>query len=71
MKTIKEQLLLLGLKENEIDSHQSDLYVIKNAISEKWLGSYEYKGNVTTFISEIDNKTWYDIPFGNSEYFIK
>jgi len=64
VKTIKEQLLDLGMEENEIDSHESDLYVLKNPISLKWLMGYEFKQNVTEFRSQIDNKIWFDIPFG-------
>ena len=62
--TIKEQLLKLGMTPEEISNHESDLYVLKNSISEKFISSYEYKQNVTTFRSQIDNKIWYDIPFG-------
>lgn len=62
--TVKEQLLQLGMKEEHIDTHESDLYVLKNDTSEKWLSEYEFKGSVETFISEIDGQVWYDIPFG-------
>lgn len=41
--TIKEQLLQLGMKPEEIDNHCSDLYVKKNAISEKFVSEYEFK----------------------------
>lgn len=72
MTTIKQELLALGMKENELDTHESDLYALKNDISEKWLQGYEFKNNVTTFTSEIDNKVWYDIPFGYmSEHYVK
>lgn len=62
--SIKQELLSLGMKENEIDNHESDLYVLKNETSTKWVNGYEFKNNVTTFISQIDNKIWYEIPFG-------
>lgn len=62
-KTIKQQLLSMGIMEHEIDTHESDLYVIKNEISEKWLYDYEFKNNVTTFTDSF-NELWYDIPFG-------
>lgn len=68
MKTVKEQLLELGMNENEIDNHESDLYVLKNEISVKWLATYEHKNSVTIFIDEIDKVYWYDIPFAYSEY---
>lgn len=67
--TIKKELLKLGIQENEIDSHCSDLYVKKNEISEKFINEYEYKQNVTTFTDNIEGKIWYEIPFANEEYF--
>lgn len=61
---IKAQLLFIGMKESEIDTHASDLYVLKNDISQQWVNEYQFKGNVTVFRSEVDNALWYDIPFG-------
>ena len=63
MTTIKQQLLIAGMKKNQLDNHSSDLYVLKNEVSEKWLQSYEYKNQVTTFKSETDNEVYYEIPF--------
>ena len=68
-KTIKEQLLELGMKPEEIDSHCSDLYVLKNSISDKFVSSYEFKQNVKSFRSELDGKIWYEIPFAYTEYY--
>lgn len=51
-----------------MDNWTSDLYVLKNEISTKFVESYEFKVNVTTFISEIEKNVWYDIPFAYSEY---
>lgn len=70
-KTLKEIFLENGMKESEIDTHESDLYVLVNDISKKIVNEYEFKNNVTTFKSQIDNKLWYDIPFGDFENFIK
>lgn len=67
--TIKEQLLKMGMKPEEIDNHNSDLYVFKNSISEKFVSEYEFKMNVTTFIDDIDHKVWYEIPFAYQEYY--
>lgn len=70
--TIKQQLLEAGVTEEQIDTHESDLYVLKNDISMAWLESYEFKASVTTFRSQIDNQIWYDIPFGYAnEYYAK
>lgn len=45
------------------DSHESDLYIPKTEQTEKLISEYEFKENVTTFISQIEKTTWYDIPF--------
>ncbi|GCD12624.1 hypothetical protein [Clostridium tagluense] len=67
-KTMKEQLLELGMKEAELDNHCSDLYVLKNDISTGFLKNYEFKCNVKTFKSEIDGLIWYEFPFVYTEY---
>lgn len=66
--TMYEELLSLGMQENELGNWCSDLYVLKNAISTKFVNEYEFKMNVTTFRSEIDGLIWYDIPFAYEEY---
>ena len=67
--TIKQQLLNLGMKEEEIGNWCSDLHVLKNDISTKFINEYEFKQNVKTFRSEIDGSIWYDVPFAYSEYY--
>ena len=69
--TMYEELLNLGIKENELDHHCSDLYVLKNSISTKFVNDYEFKMNVTQFRSEIDGLIWYEIPFAYVEYHTK
>ena len=71
--TPRETLLSLGMKPEEIDNHYSDLYVLKNDISTKFVnGLYaDQKRNVTTFVSQIDKKVWYDMPFMYEEYYEK
>jgi hypothetical protein len=54
-----------------IDHYQSDLYLKKDAVSQKLVESYEFKQSVTTFISQIDRELWYDIPFAYSPYWEK
>lgn len=68
-KTMKEQLLGLGMKENELDNHCSDLYVLKNEISTNFINNYEFKQNVTIFKDDINHLEWYDIPFAYTEYY--
>jgi len=69
--TIKEELIQLGMKPEEIDNHCSDLYVKKNAISEKFVSEYEFKNIVKTFVDDIEHKLWYEIPFAYTEYYKK
>lgn len=69
--TIKEDLINLGMEENEIDHHCSDLYVKKNSISDKFVSEYEFKNIVTTFRDDIDHILWYEIPFAYTEYYNK
>lgn len=68
-KTMYQQLLELGMKESEIGNWCSDLHVLKNNISTKFVNEYEFKQNVKTFRSEIDGLMWYEIPFAYSEYY--
>ena len=62
---IKKQLELFSIKPEDVDIYATDLYVKKSFYAEIWLNQYNFKKNVTTFKDEIDNKIWYDIPFGN------
>jgi len=69
-KTVKQQLLELGMKPEQIDSHCSDLYVLKNPISDKFVSEYQFKNIVTTFRSELNRiEAWYEIPFAYTEYY--
>jgi len=68
---MNQELLKLGIKEEEIGSWCSDLHVLKNEISTKFIDEYRYKQNVTTFRSQIDGLIWYDIPFAYVEYYSK
>jgi len=69
IKTIKQQLSELGMKEEELGNYCSDLHVLKNSISESFVSGYEFKQNVKPFRSELDGKIWYDIPFAYTEYY--
>ena len=60
-----------SMQPDEIGTHCSDLYLLKNSISEKLVSQYEFRGNVTTFHSQIDRKIWYAIPFAYYPYFKK
>lgn len=58
----------LLMKPEDIDTHESDLYLRVNPISRKLVGEYEYKNFVTTFIDNIDHELWYDIPFQSVDF---
>jgi hypothetical protein len=71
--TNRETLLSMGMETEELDNHYSDLYVLKNDISTKFVNGLcvDQKRNVTTFVSQIDKKVWYDMPFMYEEYYEK
>jgi hypothetical protein len=46
-----------------LDSHESDLYALVTATSNRIIAKYEHRKNVTTFVSQGDRRLWYDIPF--------
>jgi hypothetical protein len=71
VSTVKQQLLVAGMKADEFDTWASDLYVLVTPISEKWLKTYKHKSYVKIFRSKMDGRRWYDIPFGNMDDYIK
>lgn len=62
--------LLQYIKDNNIpfSNHCSDLYIYVNDITQNIINKYKYKCNVTTFISQTDNKKMFEIPFGYTDY---
>ena len=60
---IMQDLKAAGVREEDMDHHESDFYVKKTSISTKVIENYKFKNQVKTFRSQIDKKTWYDIPF--------
>ena len=66
--SIYEQAKELGL---EMDNHESDLYLRMTPQSTDLMRTYAYRANVTTFISQIDKKPWYDIPFAYTPFWDK
>lgn len=46
-----------------IDHHESDLYLKITPATTEIINNYQYKGNVTKFIDNIDHELWYEIPF--------
>ncbi len=58
--SIYKDMQALGV---EIANHESDLYVPVTEETQAIVNAYEFKTNVTRFISQIDKKPWFDIPF--------
>jgi hypothetical protein len=68
---VKTALMELGMAEGDFDTHESDLYVKKTPISEKYLETYDHKDSVKEFKNEREpnvGQTWYDFPFANDEW---
>ncbi len=59
-KSIYRQMVEAGQK---ISNHATDLYVKVTPESRVIINSYQFKRNVTTFISQLDHERWYNIPF--------
>ena len=57
------ELALAQMKPEDIDHHESDLYLRVNNISKNLVAKYDFKSNVEVFIDQIDHVPWYDIPF--------
>ena len=65
MKLFYQHVLTQGIRH---DNHCSDLYVPVNLETTRLVNKYRFKCNVTTFISQIDGKQWYDVPFAYEPY---
>lgn len=68
MKNIHKELKKLGI---EIKTHYSDLYVLVTEETTKLVKDYDYAESVTKFISEIDNKQYFNIPLANEDFKIR
>jgi len=55
----------------EIDHHKSDLYIPVNDTTRALVKEYDCTGNVTTFVSNVDGKFWYNIPFAYQPFWDK
>jgi hypothetical protein len=65
--SIYRQMIEAGV---EIASHESDLYVPANEITDAIIREYEFKNQVTPFFDNITRTRWYDIPFAFEPYWI-
>lgn len=68
-QTIYKQLIQAKLKTSH---HESDLYTPVVPESTKIINNYDKdRLSVETFISEIDNQEWYNIPFAYDPFWEK
>lgn len=54
---------LKALPPEDIDHHETDLYLRVSKASKRLVSEYAYRQNVTTFKDNIEGRLWYDIPF--------
>ena len=57
------QILAEGMPKEQISHWYSDLYVKVTPFSKEIVSKYEYKHLVKTFVDQIDNELWFEIPF--------
>lgn len=59
------ELAMKLLPPEDIDHHETDLYIRKTPESTKLINKMKYKdsGLLTTFVDNIDHAVWYDLPF--------
>lgn len=51
------------LPPDHIDHHETDLYIKVTPESRALISDYEFRNQVETFLSPLDNCLWFDIPF--------
>jgi hypothetical protein len=61
------ELALQCMEPEQIDHHESDLYLLKNSASTRLVEQYAYKTIVKVF-RDYDNQVWYDVPFAYTPY---
>lgn len=61
--SVKEQLMALGMKEEDFGRYESDLYVRVTPVSAKFLETYQFKNQVEQFMDQIEHVPFYDFPF--------
>lgn len=57
------RILAEGMPEKQLSHWYSDLYVKVTPYSKAIVNRYEYKHLVKTFVDQIDNELWFEIPF--------
>lgn len=59
------------MKPEEIctqESSGSDLFLKVTPISTTLIEQFDFKENVRKFLDNIDHEPWYEIPFGNTDW---
>ena len=56
------------LPASDIDHHASDLYLKYSAESSALVAGYEFKSQVSVFVSPLDHCKWFEIPFAFLPY---
>lgn len=59
------------MKPEEIATYESsgsDLFIKVTPISTALIEQYDFKENVKKFIDAINHEPWYEIPFGNTDW---
>lgn len=51
------------VRPDEIDHHESDLYVKVTEESKRVIAEYPFRINVSVFSDNITHSAWYEIPF--------
>lgn len=64
--SLYEELLAAGIP---LDSHESDLYALVTSDSRVIVARSEH--GCSTFISNIDGKLWFDLPFAYDPWWIR
>lgn len=62
------------MKPEEIATYESsgsDLFLKVTPVSMELIEQYDFKENVKKFIDNIDHEPWYEIPFGNTDWWEK
>jgi len=67
MTTLYQEIKEAGIKH---DNHASDLYILASVEVKRILKRRDWKPWPSTFVSEIDKKIYYDVPFAFDPYWI-
>lgn len=61
--TLYEKVIAAGIPAKDIDSHESDLYLAVTEQTSKLLTEHGALKHIKIFVSHMDGRRWFDIPF--------